>query len=102
MANRTSRLTESDHQPDSGPDSNHCAVTREQAKHGAPSPEHRTDPRANRFPGINRLGESLLPPQLFKLTLSANAIQLSIFQVSLASDSHSFRVKDSKSRIPVS
>ena len=60
-------------------------------------PERRTGPRANRFQRINTLGELLLPPQLVELVFSANAIQFSAFQARLASDSHSFRVKDSES-----
>ena len=74
MANRTSRLTRSDRQSDHGPDSNRYVVTREWAGHGAPDPERHTNPKANRFQKINRLGESPLPPQLVELVFSANAI----------------------------
>ena len=49
MANQISPLTGSNRQPDHGPDSNRCAVTRERAGHGAPGLERRTGPRANRF-----------------------------------------------------
>ena len=87
MANRTSRLTGSDHQMDLGPDSNCCAVTREWAGHGAPDPKRRTGPRANQFHWINRLGEALLPLHLVAVVFSANAIQLSAFQASLVSES---------------
>ena len=87
MANWISRLTGSNRQPDHGPDSNRCAMTRERAGHGAPDPQQRTSPRANQFQRINRLGESFLPPQLFELVFSSNGIQLSAFQASLASDS---------------
>ena len=102
MANRTSRLTGSDHQPDPRPDSNRCAVTREQARHGALDPKRRTGPRANRFQRINTLGESLLPPELVELVFSANVIYFSAFRASLAFDSHSFHVKDSESTFPAS
>ena len=86
MANRTSRLTGSNRQPDRGLDSNRCAGTRERARHGVPGPERRTGPRANQFPRINKLGGSLLPPQLFELFFSAIAIQHSAFQAILASE----------------
>ena len=88
MDNRTSRLTGSgptnDYQPDQGPNSNRWAGTQERAGHGAPGPERHTGPRANRFQRINRLGGSLLPPQLFELVFSAIAIQHSAFRAILA------------------
>ena len=87
MANQTSCLIGSDRQPDPGPDSNLCAVTRERAGHGAPDPEQRTGPRVNRFQWINRLREVLLPPHLVAVVFSANAIQLSAFRASLVSES---------------
>ena len=89
MNNRTSRLTRSgptnDCQPDQGPDSIHWVVTQERAGHGVPGPERCTGPRANQFQRINRLGGSLLPPQLFELVFSAIAIQHSAFRAILAS-----------------
>ena len=87
MANRISRLTGSDRQPDPGPDSNHCAVTGEQAGHGALDPERRTGPRANRFQWINKLGEALLPPHLVAVVFNANTIQLSAFRASVVFES---------------
>ena len=90
MANRTSRLTGSgpmnDCQPDHGPDSNRWTMTRERAGHGAPGPERRTGPKANRFQRIIRLGGLLLLPQLFELVFSVSAIQHSAFRALLASE----------------
>ena len=80
MANRTSRLTRSDRQLDSGPDSNRCAMTLERAGHGAPGLERRTGPRANRFQGINRLLEALLLPHLVAIVFSTIAIEFSAFE----------------------
>ena len=87
MAKQTSRLIGSDRQPNPRPDSNHCTVTRERAGHGAPDLKRRTGPRANRFQWINRLGEFLLPPHLFKVISSANEIKLSAFRVSVVFES---------------